>query len=62
MMLPGWLWLYDHGHYKKGTPLQIVIYLLHIGLVLLGAFFLVGGTYGVILQVIDAYATGTIGM
>jgi hypothetical protein len=62
MSLPGWLWLHSHGHYRKGTLVQKIVYLLHIGLVLLGLFFLVGATYGVIQQIIDAYDTGLIGM
>lgn len=61
MSLPGWLWLYDHGHYKKGPLTQKTIYALHVGLVLLGLFFCVGATYGVVIQIIDAYATGLIG-
>ncbi|KAL3465707.1 transmembrane amino acid transporter protein-domain-containing protein [Aspergillus heterothallicus] len=61
MSLPGWLWLYDHGHYRKGSVTQKSIYALHLGLVILGIFFLVGATYGVIKQIIDAYATGLIG-
>lgn len=62
MSLPGWLWLYDHGDYKRGTLLQKVIYVLHVGMVLLGLFFLVGATYGVVMQIKAAYATGQIGM
>jgi hypothetical protein len=31
-------------------------------MILLGIFFLVGATYGVILEIKDAYANGTIGM
>lgn len=62
MCLPGFLWLHGNGHYRKGTPMQKVIYLLHWGMVLLGVFFLIGATYGVIIQIIDAYATGMIGM
>jgi hypothetical protein len=62
MCLPGFLWLHSNGHYRKGTVMQKVIYLLHWGMVLLGIFFLVGATYGVIVQIIDAYATGMIGM
>ncbi|KAL4865295.1 hypothetical protein BDV12DRAFT_200237 [Aspergillus spectabilis] len=61
MSLPGWLWLYDHGHYRKGTVIQKAMYGLHVGLVLLGIFFLVGATYGVVKQIIDAYASGLIG-
>ncbi|CAG8263123.1 unnamed protein product [Penicillium olsonii] len=61
MCLPGFLWLHSNGHYRKGTLAQKVIYLLHWGMVLLGVFFLVGATYGVVIQIIDAYATGAIG-
>jgi hypothetical protein len=61
MCLPGFLWLYSNGHYRKGSLVQKLIYLLHWGMVLLGVFFLVGATYGVVIQIIDAYATGAIG-
>ncbi|PGH12222.1 hypothetical protein AJ79_04402 [Helicocarpus griseus UAMH5409] len=61
MILPGWLWLYDHGHYRKGTFVEKIVYLLHVLLVLFGLFFSVGATYGVVLQIIDAYKTGLIG-
>lgn len=61
MIIPGWLWLYDHDHYRKGTGLEKIIYLLHSGLIPLGLFFLIGATYGVILQIIDAYSSGLIG-
>lgn len=62
MCLPGFLWLHSNGHYRTGTLVQKVIYLLHWDMVLLGVFFLVGATYGVVIQIIDAYATGAIGM
>jgi hypothetical protein len=62
MCLPGFLWLYSNSHYRQGTFVQKIIYMLHWGMVLLGLFFLVGATYGVIIEIIDAYATGTIGM
>ncbi|RFU28986.1 hypothetical protein B7463_g7359, partial [Scytalidium lignicola] len=61
MMLPGWFWLYDHGHYRKGSVMQQLIYWLHWGMILMGIFFLVGATYGVILEINEAYADGTIG-
>lgn len=60
--LPGLLWLYDHGDYLKGSLVQKTKFLLHIGMVLLGVFFLVGATYGVIIEIKAAYADGTIGM
>ncbi|GAB7352105.1 hypothetical protein MBLNU459_g2604t2 [Dothideomycetes sp. NU459] len=61
IMLPGWLWAYDHPQYRKGTAVQMVIYWLHVFLIPLGAFFLVAGTYGVVLEIKAAYATGLIG-
>ncbi|KAJ5174128.1 uncharacterized protein N7482_000005 [Penicillium canariense] len=59
--IPGLLWLHDHAHYLKGSLMQKVKFLLHIGMVLLGIFILVGTTYGVIIQIMAAYADGTIG-
>ncbi|KAJ5710656.1 hypothetical protein N7488_004812 [Penicillium malachiteum] len=59
--LPGLLWLYDHGDYLKGSLSQKGKFLFHIGMVLLGVFFLVGATYGVIIEIKAAYADETIG-
>ncbi|RDW76594.1 putative neutral amino acid permease [Aspergillus mulundensis] len=61
MSLPGWLWLYDHGEYRKGNVGQKVVWVLHVGLVLLGLFFCVGATYGVVVEIVDAYESGVIG-
>lgn len=60
-MLPGMLWLYDHGSYRRGTIVQKLWYGFHCFLILLGAFFLVGGTYAVVQLISDAYASGQIG-
>ena len=61
-MLPGWLWLYDHGHYRKGSAWQQTMYWLHWSMIVLGIFFLVAATYGTVLEIKDAYADGSIGM
>lgn len=61
MSLPGWLWLYDHPQYRTGTSIQRCIYWLHSLLIPAGLFFAVGGTYGVIIQIVDAYKSGLIG-
>ncbi|KAK4980796.1 hypothetical protein LTR28_000968 [Elasticomyces elasticus] len=61
MMLPGWLWLYDHSEWRKGSLSQMAVYWLHWSLILLGAFFFVGGTYGVVELINQAYADGLIG-
>ncbi|KAI9045352.1 putative neutral amino acid permease [Aspergillus affinis] len=58
--LPGLLWLYSHDHYRRGNVMRKVVYGLHVGIVLLGAFMAVGGTYGVIVQIMDAYKSGKI--
>lgn len=60
IMLPGWLWLHDHGDWKRGTVWQKIAHWFHVFLIPLGAFFLVGGTYGVVLEIKDAYASGLI--
>lgn len=60
LCLPGWLWLYSHGHYLKRNILCKAVWGLHVLLILLGAFMTVGGTYGVIVQINDAYRDGKI--
>ena len=42
--------------------LQISAYMFHVGLLLIGLLFLVGGTYGVVEQIIDEYRSGEVGM
>jgi len=61
LMLPGWLWLFDHGDWRRGNFGEMVAYWLHWALILLGIFLCIGGTYGVVQEIIDAYAAGTIG-
>jgi hypothetical protein len=61
IMLPGYLWLYDFKQWRSGTMKQQIAFWLHVLMILIGAFMFVGGTYGVIQQIIDAYANGTIG-
>lgn len=60
LCLPGYLWIFDHGYYRTGGPLKAAAYWLNWLMILLGVFLTVGGTYGVIQQVIDAYANGEI--
>ncbi|EOA91938.1 uncharacterized protein SETTUDRAFT_30431 [Exserohilum turcica Et28A] len=52
---PGWLWIYDHPNHWKGNIWQKIMYLLHVILVGLAIFLTIGGTYGVIVQINDAY-------
>ncbi|TKX22544.1 hypothetical protein C1H76_5327 [Elsinoe australis] len=60
LSLPGWLWLYDHASYRKGTILQKLYWVFNVLVVLIGLFMLTGGTYGVIEQIREAYRNGTI--
>lgn len=62
MILPGWLWIYDHGHYRRGGFYRSIAYWLHWLLIPLGLLFFVGATYGVVLQIMQAYNDGTVGM
>ncbi|KAI7372938.1 amino acid transporter, partial [Hortaea werneckii] len=59
--LPGWLWIYDHKSWYKGSAFQQAAFWFHAFLIPLGLFILVGGTYGVVEEIIQAYADGTIG-
>lgn len=56
--LPGWLYLYDHPW--GGNLWRKTVYVLHIILIVLSAFLTIGGTYGVIVQIMDAYKDGSI--
>ncbi|KAF9891204.1 hypothetical protein FE257_004768 [Aspergillus nanangensis] len=58
--LPGLLWVYTHDHYRKGGLYRMAVYGFHVFLVLLGLFMMVGGTYGVIVQILKAYNSGKI--
>ena len=58
--LPGWLWIYDHSDYWKGNVWRKLQYAFHVFLILLSAFLTIGGTYGVIVQIMDAYKNGSI--
>ncbi|KAF1973724.1 hypothetical protein BU23DRAFT_639587 [Bimuria novae-zelandiae CBS 107.79] len=60
LALPGWLRIYDHKEYYRGTWLQRVLYALHVLMILIALFLCVGGTYGVIVQVMHAYWDGSI--
>lgn len=61
LVLPAWIWLYDHGDWRTASPGKAVAYYLHWLMALIGCFMCVGGTYGVIQSVVDAYAEGTVG-
>ncbi|KAK8114801.1 transmembrane amino acid transporter protein-domain-containing protein [Apiospora kogelbergensis] len=57
--LPGYLWIYDHGHYRtSGKAWQVLVYYLNWAMIALAVFLTVGGTYGVVQNIIDAYARG----
>ncbi|KAJ5562908.1 hypothetical protein N7461_001669 [Penicillium sp. DV-2018c] len=60
LSLPGWLWLHSHRSYYRGNIIQMGLYGFHVFLILLGLFMAVGGTYGVIVQINQAYADGQI--
>ncbi|KAL6692404.1 neutral amino acid transporter-like protein [Trichoderma pleuroticola] len=59
--LPAYLWLHDHRDWRVGGYLKMTAWAWNAFLVLVGAFMTIGATYGVIQQIINAYADGTIG-
>ncbi|OQD74182.1 hypothetical protein PENDEC_c012G01829 [Penicillium decumbens] len=61
IMLPAYLWMYEHKDYRSGTLSKQAVYWLHVLLLLIGAFMTVGGFYGVIQSILDAYRNGEIG-
>lgn len=58
--LPGWVWIYDHADYWKGSLWQKISYMLHVLMILISIFLTIRRTYVVILQIIDAYKDGTV--
>lgn len=59
IILPGYLWIFDYGHYRKGTAMQQLIYWLHWLMIAIGAFLVVGGTYSVAQNIANTYSGGT---
>ena len=59
IMLPGGFWLYDHGTYRRGMTKQKLLYWSHWMLPVLGAFFLVGGTYATVKSIIISNQGGS---
>lgn len=61
LSLPGWLWCYDNMAWKGGLWWQKIVFWITAFMIPLGAFICVGGTYGVVIQIQQAYASGEIG-
>jgi hypothetical protein len=61
LSLPGWLWCHDNMAWRRGSLRQQVVFWITAAMIPLGMFICVGGTYGVVVQIKDAYASGRIG-
>ncbi|KAI1341320.1 transmembrane amino acid transporter protein-domain-containing protein [Xylariaceae sp. FL0016] len=61
LVVPGFLYLHDSTSYANGTWKERLLYVLHIGIIILGVFLTIGGTYATILSIKEAYASGEIG-
>lgn len=61
LALPAWLWLYDYAEFRHGSLKYKCIYYAHWLLAAVGVFIAIGGTYGTIRAISDAYASGQIG-
>jgi hypothetical protein len=61
LSLPGWLWCHDNMAWRRGSLRQQVVFWITAAMIPLGMFICVGGTYGVVVQIKEAYASGRIG-
>ncbi|KAL2414726.1 Transmembrane transporter [Exophiala dermatitidis] len=61
LIFPGWLWLYDHSDWWKRSIRHQAAYSFHWLLILAGSLVCIAGTYAVIKEIVNAYATGVIG-
>jgi hypothetical protein len=48
-------------HYRKGSAIKQFSFWMHALFIPLGIFVMIGGTYGVVVQIKEAYASGQIG-
>lgn len=53
--LPGYLWVFDHQHYRKGNWWQVMVYYLNWLMIALAVFLTIGGTYGVVQNIIVSF-------
>ncbi|WRT68118.1 uncharacterized protein IL334_005093 [Kwoniella shivajii] len=60
IVVPMTLWLYDFGHYRKGSMGQKALWVFHVLFIGIGAFMTVGGSYTMIQTIISSYAAGTV--
>ncbi|WVF66414.1 hypothetical protein IAT40_001154 [Kwoniella sp. CBS 6097] len=60
IIVPMTLWLYDFGHYRKGSLIQKGLWCFHIAFIGIGAFMTVGGAYAMVQSIIDSYALGAV--
>lgn len=61
VIMPPLFWLSDFNSWRKGPILKQTAWLVHVLLILIGAFLTVAGTYTTVQAIIDAYAQGIIG-
>ncbi|KAH0842489.1 hypothetical protein AYO21_06705 [Fonsecaea monophora] len=59
--IPAILWMVLNEGARKGTPVKIFMYYLHVGIFLLGCLITVGGTYANVVSIIDQYRAGQVG-
>ncbi|KAL1583678.1 hypothetical protein WHR41_07541 [Cladosporium halotolerans] len=61
LSLPGWLWCHDNIAWRRGKWWQQIVFWITALMIPLGMFICVGGTYGVVVEIKEAYASGRIG-
>ncbi|CZR55645.1 related to neutral amino acid permease [Phialocephala subalpina] len=61
LIFPALLWMHDSKAYRSGSAGKQSIYWVHVLILLVGVFMVVGGTYGTAVSIRDAYTSGMIG-
>ncbi|KAF3016460.1 hypothetical protein E8E14_008074 [Neopestalotiopsis sp. 37M] len=60
LIFPALFWMHDFKGYKTLSGKNKALWWLHVLIIAIGLFMVVGGTYGVALSIQEAYATGLI--
>ncbi|KAK5111236.1 hypothetical protein LTR62_005264 [Meristemomyces frigidus] len=61
VVVPPLLWFSLHIDYRKGSPREQALWWAHVGMLLMGLFLTIGGTYANISNIIDQFHEGKVG-
>jgi hypothetical protein len=61
VVVPPILWFSLHVEYRRGTLRQQAMWWLHVGMLVMGLFLSIGGTYANISNIVDQFRAGKVG-